>query len=133
MLSQFESSWPTGNHKLTSSPGCLLHAYPPSIRFVFIVAPEVLNRNSTIDQMIDVVIYACGLEGSHFLYQGGMQIGCRFDICRTESITDIDSQIKLFSLSWPLSYSTNRTTLPGTDQQMESYNGNQKEYGEIEN
>ena len=57
MLSQFAPSWPTGNHKLTSSPGCLLHAYLPSIHFVFIVAPEVLNRNSTIDPMIDVGIY----------------------------------------------------------------------------
>ena len=47
MLSQFVFGWPTLDRKLTSSPGCLLHAYLPSIRFVFIVAPEVLNRNST--------------------------------------------------------------------------------------
>ena len=71
MLSQFDSSWPTGIHQLTSSPGCLLHAHPPSIRFVFIVAPEVLNRNSTVDQMIGVGIYASGRKGPRFFLQEG--------------------------------------------------------------
>ncbi len=93
MLSLFESSWPTGNHKLTFSPGCLLHAYLPSIRFVFIVAPEVLNRNSTIDQMIDVVIYALVGKGSHFLESGkfvsSLKAGIVDICCVVEGLTTV--------------------------------------------
>ena len=63
MLSQFATGWPTGDRLRTSSPGCLLQAYLPSIRFVFIVAPEVLNRNSTTDEIIDVGIYVQGVNG----------------------------------------------------------------------